>query len=73
MEPWPNITDRWPERALAIRKRCAVDPEFRAVVSDYCDARSALDHWRRIDPASSERVADYERLVRELEGSLMPQ
>ena len=54
-------------RALAIRRRCAVDPAFRAVVSDYGDARSALDHWRQIDPVSSGRVADYERLVRELE------
>lgn len=67
MEPWSTIAERWPNRVFEFRRRCAADPEFGSILSDYHEARSALDRWRRVDPASSVRIADYERLVRELE------
>ncbi|GMG85118.1 hypothetical protein LNKW23_43340 [Paralimibaculum aggregatum] len=70
MEPWSIIAKRWPDRNLEIRRRCAVDADYRSIVSDYVEARSALDRWRRSDPAGSGRVADYERLVRELDAEI---
>lgn len=70
MELWPIITDRWPNRVLAIRRRCAVDPEFRAVVSDYCETRSALERWRSVDPPGSHRITDYEALLVEIEDEI---
>jgi len=70
MEPWSIIEQRWPDRVLAVRWRCTVDREFAAIVSDYGEARAALERWREKDPAGSGRVADYERLVRELEAEI---
>lgn len=61
------FAERWPDRLFEIRRRSAIDPDFREVLSDYQEARAALDRWRAVDPASSGRVADYEELVRELE------
>jgi hypothetical protein len=55
---------------LELRKREAIDPEFREILTDYEEARSALDRWRAIDPPSSDRVADYEGLVQELEAEI---
>lgn len=70
MKPGAIIAERWPNRMLEVRKRCAVDPDFREIISDYQDARAALDRWRAIDPASSGRVAEYESLVHELESEI---
>lgn len=70
MESWSIIGARWPERVVRLRRRCAIDPEFRELVSDYQEARAALERWRGVDPASSARVADYERLVCELEAEI---
>ncbi len=64
------IAERWPNRMLEIRKRCSIDAEFRQVLSDYHEARAALVWWRNNDPATSGRVADYERLVHELEAEI---
>ncbi|WP_299902440.1 hypothetical protein [uncultured Ruegeria sp.] len=64
------IAKRWPNRMLEIRKRSSTDPEFRQILSDYCEATDALIRWRSIDPAASGRVADYERLVCELESEI---
>lgn len=70
MEPWSIIADRWPERAIAIRSRCAVNPEFRAVLSDYGEARSALDRWRAFEPPGSHRIVDDETLRVEIENEI---
>ena len=70
MEAWFTISQRWPDQIPEIRRRCRVDPEFKATVADYAEARSALDRWRGIDPATSERIADYERLVHEIGGEI---
>ncbi|MCB1312704.1 MAG: hypothetical protein KDK29_12875 [Sedimentitalea sp.] len=70
MDTWSLIAERWPEHLLKVRRRCAIDPGFREVVADYHEARCALTRWRGIDLTMSERVADYERLVRELESEI---
>lgn len=70
MELGPIIAKRWPTRTIEIQKRCSIDSDFRQVLSDYCEATDALVRWRTIDTASSERVADYVRLVHELEAEI---
>lgn len=70
MEPWSIMAERWPDRILEIRWRCAVDGEFRAIVCDYQAARRALDRWSGIDPPGSERLADFEELIREIEAEI---
>lgn len=70
MDTWSLIAERWPEHMLKVRRRCAIDPGFREVVSDYETARCALNRWRGVDLTPSQRVADYERLVRELEAEI---
>lgn len=55
---------------LQLRKRCAIDPDFRELLSDYTEAREALDRWRAVDPVTSFRIADYDRLVREIEAEI---
>lgn len=70
MELGPAVSGRWPNRILEFRKRCAIDPEFRETLSDYQDAREALERWRAIDPEPSRRIADYVELVHELEAEI---
>lgn len=70
MRHWQVIALRWPDRLFELRRRCSIDPDFCQVISDYQEASIALDHWRSRDPATSERVADYQRLVNELEAEI---
>ncbi|WP_193141133.1 MULTISPECIES: hypothetical protein [unclassified Meridianimarinicoccus] len=70
MEPGPIIAERWPNLMPELRRRSTIDPGFRELLSDYREAWEALDRWRAIDPESSCRIADYDRLVRELEAEI---
>ncbi len=70
MEAWFFISQRWPDQIREIRRRCRVDPEFKATVADYVEARSALDRWRGVDSATPQRIADYEWLVHEIGGEI---
>ncbi|WP_026381488.1 hypothetical protein [Afifella pfennigii] len=62
---------RWPEREFQIRRRCARDEDFRAIVSDYDQACAALAHWRQAAEANSEKIREYEEIVKELEAEIL--
>ena len=70
MEPGPILAERWPNRLLELRRKCATDPHFGELLSDYQAAREALDRWRAVDPENSRRIADYDSLVREIEAEI---
>lgn len=64
------MAERWPDRILEIRWLCAVDAEFRSIVSDYRAACDALDRWRGVDPPGSERIVGFEDLIIEIEAEI---
>ena len=70
MEPGPILAERWPNRLLELRRKCAINPDFREILSDYLAAREALEHWRAVDPENSRKIADYDSLVREIEAEI---
>ena len=68
--PVPSIdllVSRFPRHELAIRRLYARNPEFREVCDDYAEVRHALEHWQATDQALPERVAEYRRMLKELE------
>lgn len=70
MQSWSIFAKRWPDHMLELQERCALNPDFSQILSDYEEAWTALDRWRGVDPAGSNRIADYERLVCELEAEI---
>lgn len=67
MSPWQFMTERWPDRAFSIRRRMKSDACFREIIGDYEVARHALRHWYAQDPPGTQRIKDYEQIVRDLE------
>lgn len=67
MDLWPFTIKRWPGRELAIRRHMKEDSVFREIIGEYEIARTALQHWRAEDSPEGRKVADYERIVQELE------
>ena len=67
METRNFATTRWPGRELELRRRSASDPGFDAVLSDYEEACAAYRHWLLAEPADDRKIADYRRIVSDLE------
>jgi hypothetical protein len=61
------LTCRFPQHASIIRRLQTRDPTFRSICDDYGEARRALQHWQAAGEAAPERVADYRRILAELE------
>ena len=61
------LVRRFPSHALAIRRLYIHDPEFRAVCGDCSEVQRALEYWQGSDEAAPERVAEYRRMLEELE------
>jgi hypothetical protein len=61
------LVSRFPRHELAIRRLYVRDPEFRAVCDDYGEVQRALAHWQANDHAVPGRVAEYRRMLEELE------
>lgn len=70
MDRWHFTMSRWPERMFSIRRRMKDDETFCEMVGDYEIARSALQHWCTKESPDTQRVADYEQIVRELEDEI---
>ena len=70
MDPWKFSMTRWPHRTLEIHRRIRDDARFREIIGDYEVARTALQHWRTVDPAGARRITDYEQMVQELEDEI---
>jgi hypothetical protein len=66
-----SLTRRFPERASAIRRLGARDPNFRAICGDYADVQRALEHWEAASPAVPERVSEYRQSLNELEAEAL--
>jgi outer membrane protein assembly factor BamD (BamD/ComL family) len=68
--PVPSIdplVSRLPRYEFAIRRLYLRDPEFREVCDDYAEVQRALEHWQAVDEGVPERVAQYRRMLEELE------
>ena len=61
------LVSRLPRHEFAIRRLYACDPEFRAVCDDYGEVQRALERWQATDRAAPGRVAEFRRLLAELE------
>jgi hypothetical protein len=66
-----GLARRFPERASAIRRLGARDPNFRAICKDHGLALRALQHWAATNPAAPERVAEYRQSLEELEAEAL--
>ena len=59
---------RFAGRGLRLEQEILKNPDFRSLCEDYGEAVDALAHWSKsVHPQSAQRVAEYERLVGELE------
>ena len=56
---------------MAIRRLYIHDPEFRAVCGDCSEVQRALEYWQGSDEAAPERVAEYRRMLEELEAEAL--
>jgi hypothetical protein len=65
------LVNRFPRHELAIRRLYVRDPEFRAVCDDYAEVQRALEHWQAADRAAPGRVAEYRRMLEELEAEAL--
>jgi hypothetical protein len=61
------LVGRFPRHELAIRRLYVRDSEFRAVCDDYGEVHRALEHWQATDQVVPGRVAEYRRMLKELE------
>jgi len=62
-----NLDRRFPDRTLIIRRLLRDDRTFRELCLDYEEALAALAYWRSPQRWSPKQLADYRRLVAELE------
>jgi hypothetical protein len=62
-----TLARRFPEHAATLRRLGARDPTLRAIGKDHALTLRALGHWQAADPAMPERVAEYRRMLEELE------
>ena len=58
---------RFPNQRAEIVGRMVAAPDLQAICQDYEDCARALEHWSKAADAPSERVAEYTRLLDELE------
>jgi outer membrane protein assembly factor BamD (BamD/ComL family) len=65
------LVSRFPRHELAIRRLYVRDPEFRAVCDDYGEVHRALKHWEATDQAVPGRIAEYRRMLEELEAEAL--
>lgn len=65
------LVSRLPSHELAIRRFYLRDPEFRAVCDDYDAVQRALACCQASDPAVPERIAEYRRMLEELEAEAL--
>jgi hypothetical protein len=65
------LVGRFPRHEFAIRRLYVRDPEFRAVCDDYGEVQRALEHWRATDRTVVGRVAEYRRMLEELEAEAL--
>jgi hypothetical protein len=65
------LVSRFPRHELAIRRLYVRDPEFRAVCDDYGEVQRALEHWQAKGQAAPGRVAEYRRMLEELEAEAL--
>ena len=65
------LVSRFPRHEFAIRRLYVRDPEFRAVCDDYGEVQRALEHWQATDQAAPGRVAEYRRMLEELEAEAL--
>jgi hypothetical protein len=66
LEVTDALVERLPARSEEIRRRLALDPEFRTVCADYHDVLEALARLEAASPRDSARVEQYEKLAAEL-------
>jgi hypothetical protein len=62
---------RFPRHEFAIRRLFVRDPEFRSVCDDYGEVQRALEHWQAAARPVPERVAEYRRMLAELEAEAL--
>ena len=65
-----KVFDRFPDQRAEIVCRMVAASDFRAMCQDYEDCARALEHWSKAADAPSERVAEYTRLLDELEDEI---
>jgi hypothetical protein len=65
------LVSRLPRHELAVRRLYVRDPEFRAVCDDYGEVQRALEYWQASDQAVPGRVAEYRRMLKELEAEVL--
>lgn len=65
------LVNRLPQHEFAIRRLSVRDPEFRAICDDYADVQRALEHWQARDPGDPARIAEYRRMLEELEAEAL--
>ena len=65
------LVSRFPRHEFAIRRLYVRDPEFRSICDDYREVQHALAHWQAADQAEPERVAEYRRMLEELEAEAL--
>jgi hypothetical protein len=71
-EPKRLLMRRFPYLEKAIEDRFVASPEFRSLCADYVDATEALTRLEdSLDPTVHSRIAEYRRLVRNLEAEIL--
>ncbi len=59
---------RFAGRSVQLEQEMLKNPDFRSLCEDYGEAVEALERWRQsTHPMSSQRVSEYEKLVKDLE------
>jgi len=62
------LCDRFPEHCDLIDQLASENSKFKEIVDDYADSQKGLTNWQASDlPKSADRVAEYRRLLSELE------
>ncbi len=65
------LVSRFPRQEFTIRRLYVRDPEFRAVCDDYGEVRRVLEHWQAAGRMVPGRVAEYRRMLEELEAEAL--
>lgn len=65
------LVSRFPRHEFTLQRLYVRDSEFRAVCDDYGEVRRALEHWQATDRAVPGRVAEYRRMLEELEAEAL--
>ena len=65
-----KVFERFPDQRAEIVLRLVAAPDFQAICQDYEDCARALEHWSQAVEAPSDRVAEYTRLLDELEDEI---